>query len=43
MALVVFFLLLALIFGGVGLFVESMKWALIIAVAFLIASYLTNR
>lgn len=38
MALVVFLLLLALIFGGAGLFVESLKWALIIALALLVAS-----
>ena len=38
MALVVFLLLLALVFGGAGLFVESLKWALIVALALLIAS-----
>lgn len=37
MALVVFLLLLALIFGGAGLFVASLKWALIVALALLIA------
>ncbi len=31
-------LILALVFGGVGLFVEGLKWLLIIAVIFLIAS-----
>ncbi len=30
-------ILLALVFGGVGLFVEAAKWALIIAVALLVA------
>ena len=38
MALVVFLLLLALVFGGAGLFVASLKWALIVALALLIAS-----
>lgn len=42
MALVVFLLLLALVFGGVGLFVEGLKWALIIALALVIASALTG-
>lgn len=42
MALVVFFLLLALLFGGAGLFFESLKWALIIAIALLIASAFTG-
>lgn len=37
MALVVFLLLLALLFGGAGLFVEGLKWALIIALILLIA------
>jgi hypothetical protein len=31
MSLVVLLLILALIFGGVGLFVEGLKWLLIIA------------
>ncbi len=43
MALVVFLVLLALVFGGAGLFVESLKWALIVALALLIASALTGR
>lgn len=38
MALVVFLLLLALVFGGAGLFVEGLKWALIFALALVIAS-----
>lgn len=42
MALVVFLLLLALVFGGVGLFVEGLKWALIIALALVIASAITG-
>lgn len=42
MALVVFLLLLALVFGGVGLFVEGLKWALIIALILLVAGALTG-
>lgn len=38
MALVVFLLLLALVFGGAGLFIESLKWALIVSLVLLIAS-----
>ena len=40
MALVVFLLLLALVFGGAGLFVEGLKWALIIALVLLVASFI---
>ena len=43
MALVVFLLLLAIIFGGAGLLVESLKWLLIVALALLIASAVTGR
>lgn len=42
MAAVVFLLLLALLFGGAGLFVASLKWALIIAIALVIASAITG-
>ena len=42
MGLVVLLLLLALVFGGVGLFVEGLKWALIIALVLLVASALTG-
>jgi hypothetical protein len=42
MGLVVLLLLLALLFGGVGLFVEGLKWALIIALALFIAGALTG-
>ena len=38
MALVLLLLLLALLFGGVGLFVEGLKWALIIALVLLVIS-----
>ena len=42
MALVVFLLLMALVFGGAGLFIEGLKWALIIALALLIAGAVTG-
>ncbi len=42
MALVVFLLLLAILFGGAGLFVASLKWALIVALALIIASAVTG-
>ncbi len=42
MTLVVLLLVLALLFGGVGLFVEGLKWALIIAVVLLLAGALTG-
>jgi hypothetical protein len=35
-------LILALIFGGVGLFVEALRWVLIIAVVLLILGALTG-
>ncbi len=40
--LVLLLLLLALIFGGVGLFVQGLKWLLIIAVVFLILGFFTG-
>lgn len=40
MGLVILLLVLALLFGGVGLFVEGLKWLLIIAlVLFLIGAF----
>jgi hypothetical protein len=42
MALVVLLLLLALLFGGVGLFVEGLKWLLIIALVLLVASFFSG-
>lgn len=42
MGLVVLLLLLALVFGGVGLFVTGLKWALIIALVLLVASAFTG-
>ena len=40
--LVVLLLLLALLFGGLGLFVEGLKWALIIALVLLVASAISG-
>ena len=37
MALVVALIVLALIFGGIGLFVEAAKWALIVALVLVVA------
>ncbi|HWI05752.1 MAG TPA: hypothetical protein VNT52_18240 [Acidimicrobiales bacterium] len=42
MGLVVLLLVLALIFGGVGLFIEGLKWALIIALALLVVGAFTG-
>ena len=42
MGLVVLLLLLALLFGGVGLFAEGLKWLLIIALVLLVASFFTG-
>lgn len=36
MGLVILLLILALLFGGVGLFVEGLKWLLIIALVLLV-------
>lgn len=36
MGAVVLLLLLALVFGGVGLFVEGLKWALLVALVLLL-------
>jgi len=43
MWLVILLLILALLLGGIGLFVETFRWILIIAVVLLIASILTGR
>ena len=40
--LVVLLLLLALLIGGVGLFVEGLKWVLIIALVLLVMSFFTG-
>jgi hypothetical protein len=42
MELVVLLLVLALIVGGVGLFVEGLKWLLIIALVLLIVSAISG-
>jgi hypothetical protein len=42
MGLVIVLLLLALLFGGVGLFVEGLKWLLIIALVLLVVSAFTG-
>lgn len=42
MGLVVLLLLLALLFGGIGLFVEGLKWALIIALVLLVVGAVTG-
>jgi hypothetical protein len=42
MALVLVLLLLALLFGGLGLFVEGLKWALIIALVLLVVGAVTG-
>lgn len=41
-ALVIALLVLALIFGGIGLFLAAAKWALIIAVVLVIAGVVTG-
>jgi len=42
MGVVLLLLLLALLFGGLGLFVEGLKWALIIALALVIVSFFSG-
>lgn len=42
MGIVVLLLILALVFGGVGLFVEGLKWLLIIALVLFLASFFTG-
>lgn len=37
MGIVVLLLILALIFGGIGLFIEALQWVLIIALILLVA------
>lgn len=43
MSVVVVLLLLALLFGGVGLFVEGLKWLLIVALILIVAGALSGR
>lgn len=40
--LVLFILLLALIFGGFGLFVDALQWMLIIAAALVVVGFFTG-
>lgn len=42
MGIVVILLILALLFGGIGLFVEGLKWVLIIALVLLLVSAFTG-
>jgi hypothetical protein len=42
MAWVIVLLLLALVLGGVGLFVEALRWVLIIALVLVLLSALTG-
>lgn len=42
MGLVVVLLLLALLLGGVGLFVEGLKWLLIIALVLFVVSFFSG-
>lgn len=42
MSLVVLLLILALIFGGIGLLIEGLKWVLIIALVLFVAGALTG-
>lgn len=42
MGLVILLLILALVFGGLGLFVEALRWLLIIALVLLIVGAITG-
>lgn len=42
MSLLVILLVLAVVFGGIGLFVTAAKWALILALIFLIAGLVSG-
>lgn len=42
MGIVVVLLILALIFGGIGLFIEGLKWLLIIALVLFVVSFFTG-
>ncbi|MGQ0832081.1 MAG: hypothetical protein ACT4OV_10425 [Microthrixaceae bacterium] len=43
MSVVAILLILALLFGGVGLFVEGLKWALVVALVLVILSAVSGR
>lgn len=42
MGVVVLLLILALLLGGAGLFIEGLKWLLIIALVLFVASFVTG-
>ncbi len=42
MGIVALLLILALLFGGIGLFIEGLKWLLIIALVLFVASFFTG-
>ena len=42
MTLVILLLVLALILGGIGLFVEALRWILIVAVVLLVARMISG-
>lgn len=42
MGVVLLLLLLALLFGGLGLFIEGLKWALIIALVLVVVGAVTG-
>ncbi len=42
MGLAILLLVLALIFGGIGLFVEALQWVLIIALVLLVVGVVTG-
>lgn len=41
--LVILLLVLALLIGGVGLFIEGLKWLIIVAVVLIVASAVSHR
>ena len=43
MSAVAVLLILALLFGGIGLFVEGLKWVLIIALVLVVAGVFSGR
>ncbi len=42
MGIVALLLILALLFGGLGFFIEGLKWLLIIALVLFVASFFTG-
>ncbi len=42
MGVVLLLLLLALVFGGIGLFIEGLKWALIVALVLVVVGALSG-